>query len=137
MADRDKVNRLKETLRGIVETHGCECVGIDISVSAHASVLRIFIDTPEGVGHSECAAVSKTVTEYIDGCEEGGAAWFPGRYLVEVSSPGLERPLLSEENYRRFAGRRASLVLNDGKKLEGVIASCIDGLVSLETDGGA
>jgi ribosome maturation factor RimP len=137
VAEGESIRKLKDTLKGIIEARGCECVGIDISVAAHASVLRIYIDTPDGVGHDECVAVSKAVTEYLDGCEERGESLFPDRYLVEVSSPGIERPLITPEHFRRFTGKQAAITLVGGKKLQGLIVSCDDRCVSFETGTGA
>ena len=135
MTGGERMKRLRGVLKDLVEAQGCECVGVDISLTAHASVLRIYIDTPAGVGHAECVKISRCVTDYLDSCEDSGEGWFPGRYLVEVSSPGLERPLLTTEHYRRFVGRQANVTLTSGKKMRGVIASCDDSGVSLEIEG--
>ncbi|MDR3353884.1 MAG: ribosome maturation factor RimP [Synergistaceae bacterium] len=137
MTDGERMKKLRGALKDLVEAKGCECVGIDISLTAHASVLRIYIDTPAGVRHAECVEISKRVTDYLDKCESSGEGWFPGRYLVEVSSPGLERPLLTPEHYRRFAGRQANVILTSGKKVRGLIVSCDDSSVSFEVEGSA
>jgi ribosome maturation factor RimP len=100
-------------------------------------VLRVYIDTADGVGHAECVKISKCITDYLDGCEESGEGWFPGRYLVEVSSPGLDRPLLTPEHYRRFAGKPANIILTSGKKIHGIILSCDDSGVSFEVKDSA
>jgi ribosome maturation factor RimP len=136
VAERNRIGKLKEALRGMIVCMGYECVGVDASASASADLLRIYIDSTAGVGHSDCVAVSRTVTEYLDKCDEEGNAWFKGKYLVEVSSPGLERPLFTPEHYARFVGKLASVRLVNGRKLKGVIASCDEeGNVSLETAG--
>jgi ribosome maturation factor RimP len=137
VADGKRMKKLKDVLKKLVEAQGCECVGIDISLTAHASVLRVYIDIPDGVGHTECVKISKCVTDYLDGREESGEGWFPGRYLVEVSSPGLDRPLLTPEHYRRFAGKLANIILTSGKKIHGIISSCDDSGVSLDVKGSA
>jgi ribosome maturation factor RimP len=127
---------LKEALGKIVESCGLECVWIEISDARSAKVLRIYIDSHGGVGHPECELVSRRVGEYFDSCEEEGRVWFTGKYFVEVSSPGIERPLFTPESYKRFAGSRVRVVTKNRKKHEGAIGSCEEGVVSINSEDG-
>lgn len=132
---KDEQHKLKTILHDMVESQQCECVGIDIFDARSGKVVRIYIDTPEGVEHAHCERVSRAVIEYLDGCEESGSPWFPEKYFVEVSSPGLERPLFTIAHYQRFAGERVMIHAKGKKKMEGALVSCDDqGEIALLTD---
>jgi ribosome maturation factor RimP len=96
-------------------------------------LLRVYIDKPEGVGLDDCVRVSNQLTrvftvENVDYSR------------LEVSSPGLDRPLVKAADYLRFAGSKATvklrLPLEGRKKFVGSIAGLVDGVLSLETDTG-
>ncbi len=116
-----RAGKLKEILRSVVEGLGYESVGIELSTGRSGQTLRMYIDAPQGVGHEECRAASQAVIQFLDRCEEEGAPWFAGKYFLEVSSPGIERPLFTPEHYRRFVGNFAAIALRGGKKTRGVI----------------
>jgi ribosome maturation factor RimP len=69
------------------------------------------------------------VGKYLDSCEEASTPWFSGKYFVEVSSPGVERPLFTEEHFRRFVGRTARFQMKSKDKFDARIDSCQDGVV--------
>ena len=76
--------------------------------------LRIFIDCPQGVDHNLCADVSNALGDVLD-----LADWLPEHYILEVSSPGVERPLKKPLDFQRFAGREIVVKLYqplEGKK---------------------
>ncbi|QVL37483.1 ribosome maturation factor RimP [Aminirod propionatiphilus] len=103
----------QETLASLVEDLGYEPVGVEVVKESGLPVLRVYIDSLGGIGVDDCTRVSRHLSEYLDTHED----IFPTRYTLEVSSPGLERPLFRREDYRRFAGRKARLKLS--KKIEG------------------
>ncbi|MDR3322416.1 MAG: ribosome maturation factor RimP [Synergistaceae bacterium] len=135
MEDGKKISGLSAKLSEIVEASGVECVGIDVEDARSGKVLRIYIDSPGGVGHEDCEHSSRAVTEYLDSCEEE-SPWFSGKYFIEVSSPGIERPLFTREHYARFVGRRAKVATKARKKFEGELAGCDpDGIIMRLDDG--
>ena len=135
MADRD---RLKLILSDIVESTGCECVLVDIVRIRSGWSVKLYIDAPEGVGHPECERVSRAVSEYLDACEENGEPWFEEKYLLEVSSPGIERPLCKKEHYMRFLGSPALIRTKARKKFSGRLLACdSDGNISLSLEDGS
>ena len=130
------LKNLKKSIFGIVSDAGYECVGVDHVSGGGRTVLRIFIDSPDGITHKDCEGVSRSVSEYIDRAESEGTNFFRGKYFIEVSSPGIERPLYTEEHYARFAGSKVELRVKGRGKLSGVILSCENGILSLRaTDG--
>jgi ribosome maturation factor RimP len=74
------------------------------------------------------------LSDFLD--EAGGEAFLSGKYFLEVSSPGIERPLYTEEHYARFAGKLAALDVKGHGKVKGRIVSCTEGIVAVETDDG-
>ncbi len=118
-----------------LELLGFECVKLEVIGGTRSPVLRIFIDKPGGVTVGECSLVSRTIGLLLEREDP-----FPGRYLLEVSSPGSNRPLVKEEHYQRFAGNEARVVVErDGEgriTYTGRIRSCINGVLTLETDDG-
>lgn len=121
-ANKTDEHALKEILRKIVESCDCECVAVAMVDGDAGRIVRVFIDTPQGVGLTECETTSRAITEYFDRCEEERKPWFEGKFFIEVSSPGLERPLFAPDHYRRFIGKHAAATLADRKKISGVIA---------------
>ncbi len=86
--------------RKVVEGAGMELVHLDLERERGGWFLRLFIDKPEGVTLGDCQAVSEQFGAELDAHDV-----FQDRYTLEVSSPGLDRPLRSESDFRRFLGR--------------------------------
>lgn len=98
---------LEQEIEEVVEGSGCELVHAELKGGA----LRVFIDRPErpgGVDLSDCETVSKQVSALLDVVDFG-----PGRYTLEVSSPGLDRRLYRLRDYQRFAGSLARVTHRD------------------------
>ena len=88
----------------IVIDMGYELLGIEYVASGKHSVLRLYIDSEEGVGVNDCETVSRQVSAIMD-VEEP----ITGQYNLEVSSPGIERPLFVISHYQRFLGHDVCL----------------------------
>lgn len=87
---------------------GLEIVEVELKGSGRNHLLRIYIDKPEGVTHADCEMVSRALSAILD--EEDP---IPGAYELEVSSPGVERPLVKWHDWERFTGRSAHIVLKE------------------------
>ena len=135
-----------EAVRAIAErvaaSRGLEVFDVQFRREAEGMVLRIQIDRPgpgataeESVGVSDCASVSRDLSAILD-VEDV----VPTAYTLEVSSPGLDRPLRHVDDYRRFAGRFAKIVLRspiDGQGyFRGRLAGVEDGHVSIDAEDG-
>jgi ribosome maturation factor RimP len=114
---------------------GLTLIDIELKGGRSHPLLRIYIDKPGGVSHADCALVSEQMSAILD-VED----FFPGSYLLEVSSPGLDRTLVKPREYAYFAGRRARVVLRDPvedrKVFEGRLAGIEEGRVKLDLDDG-
>ncbi|CAM3761494.1 ribosome maturation factor RimP [Parendozoicomonas haliclonae] len=116
-----KLEVLSELVDPIVKSLGCELWGIEFVSQGRQTLLRVFIDREEGgVGLSDCEAVSRQLSAVLD-VEDP----IPGEYTLEVSSPGMDRPIFTLEQYVRLAGSRVEMRLRvpfEGRrKYRGVI----------------
>lgn len=89
-----------------IEALGYELVDVEFVRAGRQPLLRIYIDSPAGVTLDDCALVSRQLGAILD-VEDV----IPGAYRLEVSSPGLDRPLKTLTDFQRFSGRRVSLRL--------------------------
>lgn len=97
-------DELRSDLEGAAERAGCEL----LAVERHGDTLRIVLDHPQGVTLAHCEQVSKDASTLLDVADYGER-----RYTLEVSSPGLDRPLYRPADYERFAGRRVRITRRD------------------------
>jgi ribosome maturation factor RimP len=107
-------NRLVNLLQPLVEELGYEFVGLEHSSNPKNAVLRIYIDQDSGIDLDDCGTVSREVAALLD-VEDP----ISGRYSLEISSPGLDRPLFTPEQFARFAGEEVKVTLfapEDGRR---------------------
>lgn len=114
---------------------GYELVGVECLPSGKGgALLRIYIDQQKGITLDDCAAVSHQVSGLLD-VEDP----IQGAYKLEVSSPGLDRPLFHKRDFDRFSGRRVKLSLfrkQDGRRrFDGVLEGTGDDTVLLDIEG--
>lgn len=96
----DLIERVAALVNPILEEEGLDLVEVEYKRGAKRSFLRIFIDKPGGVTLDDCSTVSNQLGDLLD-IED----LISNRYVLEVSSPGAERPLKRPEDYKRFVGR--------------------------------
>lgn len=121
-------------MREAVEDEGFELVGVEMAQAGRSPLLRVYVDRPGGVTLSDCAFISRRVGVLLE-VED----FIPGSYTLEVSSPGLERPLFSETDYRRFRGREIRLQtvekIEGRRNFTGRLEDFSGGVVQLDCDG--
>lgn len=100
MAKIDVTARVTELAQPLTASLGLELVEVEYKQEGRQMILRLFIDREGGVTLDDCTAVSRELSEILD-VED----FIPGRYNLEVSSPGLNRPLKKLSDYERFSGR--------------------------------
>jgi ribosome maturation factor RimP len=132
---------LSRNIGAIVAELGYECVNAALVTEEGRSTVRVMIDSLGGIDVSDCEVVSKAVNRYLDGEGVAESSGLNGRYYLEVSSPGVERPLFTPADYERFKGKEArvkTFELLDGRKTHaGFIAEVSETSVLLETETGA
>lgn len=118
-----------------VEPMGYELVGVEyLSRGKAGRLLRVYIDQASGITVDDCVAVSRQLSAMLDVEDPIGE-----HYELEVSSPGLDRPLFRPEHFERFAGERVRIRLSrplDGRRnFEGLLGGLVEGAVELTVDG--
>ncbi|HEU4858060.1 MAG TPA: ribosome maturation factor RimP [Rhodanobacteraceae bacterium] len=120
---------------------GLECLGVEWNAGQGGGLLRVYIDlldhaggAANAVGVDQCEAASREISALLDVDDP-----VPGHYVLEVSSPGIERPLFNAAQFARFIGQSAKVTLKlprDGRRrLRGTIAAVAGARVGLDVDG--
>ena len=125
---------MKELIEPAVNTLGYEVLGVEYHAATQRSLVRVYIDSEAGIGVDDCERVSYQVSGILD-VEDPVA----GAYDLEVSSPGLDRPLFEPSHFARHCGAKARIRLNwpiDGRRnFRGVLRGCRDGNILIDVDG--
>lgn len=128
-----KQERLTDLIAPVVASLGCELWGLEYLTQGRYTTLRIFIDGPNGVSLDDCEKVSRQISSVMD-VEDP----IEGEYTLEVSSPGLDRPLYTEAQYARYIGETVNLrlrIARDGRRrFKGVINKVENGNLLLQVD---
>lgn len=98
------LDQIRSSLEPIVSDLGCELVDVKLVTEHGRAILRVFIDKEGGLQVGDCQKVSREIDTLLD-VESG----IRDRYDLEVSSPGLDRPLVKEADFSKFAGKKISL----------------------------
>ena len=128
-----KEQQLLDALAPRAEQEGVEIVTLEIVGSKKAPTIRVYIDAAGGISFDELARTQAWVGDVMDELDP-----FPGAYTLEVSSPGIDRPLRTAEHFARFVGDTAVLKTQpvDGRgSWTGAIASVEGDVVVLDVDG--
>lgn len=125
-------DRLVSLIEPIVSSLGLTLWGIEVPASPKGGKLRIFMDSENGVTIDQCAEASRHISMLLD-VEDP----IPGSYVLEVSSPGLERPFFHFHQLTDYIGHPVSLVLKDpvqgSKKWRGTLVQAADNELTLHT----
>ena len=128
-----KAEQLHSLLAPTVEGLGYEFWGLEY-IQGRGAVLRLYIDSDNGITVDDCAAVSHQVSGVLD-VEDP----ISGEYTLEVSSPGMERPLFTLEQWQRYIGEQAQVRLlapiKNRRKVTAVITAVNEDTLSLTVDG--
>ena len=125
---------LARLLEPTVEGLGYELTDLELRLGGKSGVVRVFIDKSNGVGLADCEAVSRQISALLD-VEDP----LPGHYVLEVSSPGLDRKLTKLEHFRRFLGNDLRVQLRfpqEGRrKFRGKLLAADEKAIEIDVDG--
>ena len=135
---RQDAYKLRQILGAVIESMGYELVGVEFHRHRSNALLRVYIDkqsdNKSGIDLDDCQRVSHQISGVLD-VEDP----IPCRYTLEVSSPGLDRPLFEAKHFSNFAGHRVqinlAMSLNGKKKYIGLLKGIKDGDVIVEIEG--
>lgn len=129
-----KEKYLLDSLEPTAKEQGIEIVTVEVKGAKKAPTIQVFIDTPNGVSFDELSGAQAWINDIMDRIDP-----FPGAYTLEVSSPGIDRPLRTAEHFERFAGETVQVGCVqpiDGRgKFTGKLEGFSDGNVLLDVDG--
>jgi ribosome maturation factor RimP len=128
------LERVRSVASRVTADRGLELVDVELKRSQGGQLVRLFVDQPAGgISIDALQSVSEEVSAILDAEDP-----IEGNYTLEVSSPGLDRPLHGEADYRRFVGRLAKLSSYESvegrRHWTGRIVACDGGIVTLELD---
>ncbi len=122
---------VEEAIVAVVEDLNYDLYNVKYFTAGGKTTLRIFADTDEGISMDQCAEISHAVSEVLDEKEFGKK-----EYTLEVSSPGLDRPLENQRDYRRFLGKEVQVRFENekgkAKKFSGIVLDAGDESVLLK-----
>lgn len=126
------IEKIEKIVTPVVNEMGLSLVDIEYMQDGGYWYVRIYVENLNGeITLEECAAISGKIDEDVDKLIEQ-------RFFLEVSSPGIERPLKKIEDFIRFKGEKIKVSLkhkiNDKKSFEGIITECKDNIIFLETE---
>jgi ribosome maturation factor RimP len=124
---------LVEALEPVAISHGYELVDVEVVGQGSAAIVRVYLDQPNGLDIDSLAEANAWVGTEVERINP-----FPGSYTLEVSSPGIDRPLRTREHFRRFVGETVALQGEpvDGRaKWTGILQGMDGDTVLLEVDG--
>ena len=131
---KSSVARVTELIEPTVSALELELWGIEHIQQGKYSLLRIYIESDAGIAIEDCEQVSRQVSAIFD-VEDP----ISGEYTLEVSSPGLDRPLFTAKQFEQFAGNEVKLRMRnpvDGRrKFRGLITGVNEGVIALQVDG--
>jgi ribosome maturation factor RimP len=124
-------SRIADAIRPVVTASGMDLESVRVSAAGRRRLLRVVVDSDRGVSLDDAAAVSRELSSVLDRLEVMGD--FP--YTLEVSSPGVDRPLTEPRHWRRAAGRLVTVTLTHGDVLTGRITQADAEGVILDAEG--
>jgi len=129
---RTRITALAEKVAAAM---GMDVILVEIKVGSGRSIVRTFVDQPGGISLGDCERFSRRFSVVLD-VED----WIPFSYILEVSSPGLDRPLVKEKDFERFAGKtarvRTRVPLEGQRNFKGKLLGVFEGRVGLEIGAG-
>ena len=130
MDDAERMALIEEAVVPVVDAHGLELVDLEWRGLRSRGVLRVYVDKAGGVGIGECERLSRELGDVLD-----AAAVIEGAYDLEVSSPGLDRQLKKDREYRWAVGKQVRCWLAGGAEVQGRLKEVTPERLVLERDG--
>jgi ribosome maturation factor RimP len=130
--DHTDPESLENFLRPIVEQFGCDLEAAEVTLGGgRGRLLRVLVDRDGGISLDDIAEVTRAISKTLDTDDVMG----DGAYMLEVSSPGVDRPLTLPRHWRRNVKRLVTVTLKAGGKVTGRIKSASDDAAELDVDG--
>lgn len=128
-------DRLTDVIAPVTRQAGFDLERVAVSRVGRRHSVQVVVDRDEPLGLDAIAEVSRVVSEALDAAEQRGGTVVPGEYVLEVSSPGVDRPLTEPRHWRRNVGRLVTVPV-DGTAITARVVAAGDAGVTLDVDGG-
>ena len=126
--------KLQDLFKPAIESMGFELWAIEYIPAGRHTTLRVYVDKLGGINVDDCAAISRQLSAIMD-VEDP----ITDQYMLEVSSPGLDRVLIQPEHFKRYEGQsvriRSAVAILGRKKINGVMTKVLDDAIEVEVDG--
>ena len=136
MAKQKITDLIKEIAEPIVKEENCVIFDVEYKKEGSDYVLRVLVEKPnidEYISINDCENISRKLSDELDRLDP-----IDNEYMLEVSSPGIDRPLRNEEDFNKYMGRKIDIglykAINKSKVLNGVLAGFDNGVITLEID---
>jgi len=134
LSNSNLVSNIAQIINPKLVELGIELVDVNYTREGGHWYLRVFIDKPAGIGLEDCQLVSQTIDPLLDEHDQ-----IPHSYTLEVSSPGLDRPLKKPSDFVKFTGKNIKLItfapVENKRKFNGKIIGFDNNMVTLDVDG--
>lgn len=127
-------DRLTEVIAPVTDRAGFDLERVSVSRIGRRHSVQVIVDRDGGVGLDAIAEVSRAVSEALDAADDAGTAGLPGEYVLEISSPGVDRPLTEPRHWRRNVGRLVTVRLASEGTVTGRITAATGEGVVLERE---
>ena len=127
--------RLRDLVRPVIEAAGCDLEDLTVAAAGRRSVVRILVDNDDGITLDDVAEVSRVVGKALDAADETDPGLLGPSYVLEVSSPGVDRPLTERRHWRRNTGRLVSVTVREGSAVAGRVVATDDSGITLDVAG--
>ena len=128
------VRRVWSEIEGQLSEQGYELVEVEYGQHGASNILRVYLDREGGINIDDCAKASRFLSPCLDLCD-----FMAEQYLLEVSSPGIARPIRKESDFARFVGEAVKLQaiepVQGRKRFKGILQGFHDGLICVAVDG--
>jgi ribosome maturation factor RimP len=131
MQQDERELQIEEVVQPVLRDHGLTLVDLEWRPHRPRGVLRLYVDKPGGVGIEDCRRASRELGDVLD-----ASALIEDAYDLEVSSPGLDRQLRKDREYRWALGRQVQCWVTGGEQFRGRLVEVDGARITLEHDGG-
>lgn len=132
--ERELIKGLWNMIEPVVASEGMEIIELEFRREPQGQVLRIYIDHPDGVTVEDCATVSRVVGDFLDVVDP-----IHHTYHLEISSPGIDRPLRKPEHFLRYVGSivriRTVEPVEGRKNFKGILVGVLNNVITIECEG--
>ena len=124
------VDRIREAISPVLVPVGVDLESVQVQSAGRRELIRVVVDRDGGVDLDLIAALSRDIAEVLDSPELGEA--LPGTYVLEVTSPGVDRPLTEARHWRRAVGRLVEATMTDGTVVTGRVEAADESSVRID-----